>query len=173
MDINWSDVGDWLKENAGTGAALVGGLLTGNVPVAVAAGVSLVTGATGEASPAKVLATFQNDPATVIKLRELAVKDEDNIRKHIEEMTRLELEDKQKAHETTQKTIRNADNSEDILVRWTRPLQSWMSLCFAGAYVGYSKVIDIAVLGLLLSLPFAYAGLRQLGKWGDSKKLMK
>ena len=39
--MNWSDVGSWLKDNAGTGAALVGSLLTGNVPGAVAAGVAL------------------------------------------------------------------------------------------------------------------------------------
>ena len=30
--MNWTDVGSWIKDNAGTGAALVGSLLTGNVP---------------------------------------------------------------------------------------------------------------------------------------------
>lgn len=30
--MEWRDVGDWLKSNAGTGAALVGSLLTGNIP---------------------------------------------------------------------------------------------------------------------------------------------
>ena len=37
--MNWAEVGKWLKENAGIGATLVGSLLTGNVPGAVAAGV--------------------------------------------------------------------------------------------------------------------------------------
>lgn len=54
--MEWRDVGDWLKNNAGPGAALVGSLLTGNIPGAIAAGVSLVGGATGEANPDKSLA---------------------------------------------------------------------------------------------------------------------
>lgn len=40
---DWGKVGGWLKDNAGTGAALVGSLLTGNAPGAIAAGISLVT----------------------------------------------------------------------------------------------------------------------------------
>ena len=51
----WSAVGGWLKDNAGTGAVLVGSILTGNVPAAVAAGAALVSSATGESDPAKVL----------------------------------------------------------------------------------------------------------------------
>lgn len=31
----WSKVGDWLKDNAGSGAALVGSLVTGNVPATI------------------------------------------------------------------------------------------------------------------------------------------
>lgn len=45
--MKWQDVGDWIKRNAGPGAALVGSLVTGNIPGAVAAGVSIVSGATG------------------------------------------------------------------------------------------------------------------------------
>ncbi len=166
---DWKEVGSWLKDNAGTGAALVGSLLTGNVPGAIASGVALVTSATGQGKPAEVLASLQGDPATIIRLRELVLQEEQNIRKHIEEITRLEYEDKQKEHEITQQTIRNGDDADDMLVRWTRPLQSWVALLFSGLYVMNSETIDIYVLGLLLSLPFAYAGLRQIGKWGMTK----
>lgn len=170
--MNWKDVGDWLKDNAGTGAALVGSLLTGNIPTAVAAGVALVTSATGESNPDKVLATLQNDPATVLKLRELAIQNEDSIRKHTEEMTRLELEDEQKAHMTTQQTVQSGDNADDKVVRWTRPFQSWVSLIFALVYVYRATnagTVSIEVLAILLALPFSYAGLRQIGKWGMTK----
>jgi hypothetical protein len=166
---DWSGVGNWLKDNAGTGAALVGSLLTGNIPGAVASGVALVTGATGESNPTKVLESLQTDPATMVRLKELAVEEEQNIRKHVEEMTRLEMEDDQKSHVTTQATIQNGDNSDDRLVRWTRPLQSWLSLIFAGFYVLKAEPVSIEILGILLALPLSYAGLRQLGKWGHSK----
>ncbi|RLB94498.1 MAG: hypothetical protein DRH26_01040 [Deltaproteobacteria bacterium] len=167
--MDWKDVGSWLKDNAGTGTALVGSLLTGNLPGAIASGVALVTGATGQANPDAVLASLQNDPATMIRLKELAIQDEENIRNHVREMTKLQLEDEQKSHETTQLTIRSGDNAEDRLVRWTRPLQSWTSLIFAGIYVWKSVSIDVAVLGFLLTLPFTYAGLREAGKWGSGK----
>ncbi len=167
--MKWGDVGDWIQENAGSGAALVGSLLTGNIPGAVASGIAMVSSATGHATPEKVLESLQTDPATMIRLKELAVQDDISIRKHIEEMERMKLEDDQKSHEVTQKTIINSDNSQDRLVRWTRPLQSWLSLIFAGFYVFHSDFVDMSILGLLLTLPWSYAGLRQLGKWGDSK----
>jgi hypothetical protein len=81
--MKWNDIGNWLKENAGTGAALVGSLLTGNVAGAVASGVALVSSATGESNPDKVLEALQTDPASLVKLKELAYKNEDSIRKHV------------------------------------------------------------------------------------------
>lgn len=171
--MSWSNVGDWIKENAGTGAALVGSLLTGNVPGAIAAGVSLVSGATGTDDPEQALSALKNDPQTMVKLKELAIQDEENIRNHIREMTRLKLEDEQKAHEQTQETVRAGDKAEDRFVRWTRPGQSWISLAMAGAYVFTSDNIDVFVLGALLTLPFAYAGLRQIGKGVDAFTLGK
>jgi len=162
--MSWSKVGDWLKDNAGTGAALVGSLLTGNVPGAVAAGVALVSGATGTTDPAQALEALQNNPETVLKLRELAVQDADNIRKHIQTMEEIRLKDEQEAHQQTQETIRNADNAEDPFVRRTRPGQSWVSLFAALAYVFTQAEPDAYILGLLLTLPWAYAGLRQVGK---------
>lgn len=165
--MDWKDVGSWLKDNAGTGAALVGSLLTGNVPGAVAAGVSLVTGATGEATPDKVLATLQTDPATVVRLRELAVQDEASIRDHIRAMTEAELKDVQAEHAETQATIRAGDAAEDVFVRRTRPAQAWLSLIAAIAYIFAIKDPSVEIALLLLTLPWAYAGLRQVGKWVD------
>jgi hypothetical protein len=162
--MQWSDVGQWLKANAGTGAALVGSLLTGNVPGAIAAGVSLVSGATGEATPDKVLERLQTDPQTVVRLRELAVQEESSIREHIRAMTEAELKDKQAEHHEAQETIRSGDNAEDSFVRRTRPGQAWVSLFAALAYVFFTDAPDVMILGLLLTLPWTYAGLRQVGK---------
>lgn len=166
--MDWKGVGEWLKTNAGTGAALVGSLLTGNIPGAVAAGVSLATSATGKATPDDVLAAFQTDPATVVKLRELAMQNEADIRAHIRALTEAELRDKQAEHEQTQLTIRSGDNSNDPFVRRTRPAQSWLSLVAAIAYVFANAEPDVMILGLLLTLPWAYAGLRQIGKGIDA-----
>lgn len=175
--MTWNDVGDWLKENAGSTAALVGSLLTGNVPAAVAAGVSMVAGATGHAEPGHALAAFQSDPATMVKLKELAVQDEQNIREHIRSMEELRLKDLQHQHSETQTTIRNSDNSEDPVVRRTRPYQSWLSLLAAILYViiptTKGMTVDIYILGALLTLPWSYAGLRQAGKAMDAFAQMK
>lgn len=171
--MNWKDVGEWIKSNAGTGAALVGSLITGNVPGAVAAGVAMVSSATGSSDPATALAALQTDPTAVIRLKELAVENDANVRKHLEEMTRLSLEDKQKEHESTQLTIRNGDNSTDVVVRRTRPLQSWLSLCAAIAYVFIVTDPDTYILGLLLTLPFGYSGFRQFGKAMDTHSQRK
>lgn len=166
--MDWSSVGSWIKENAGTGASLIGSLLTGNVPGAVAAGVSLVSGATGTDDPDKAMRQLQGNQDALVKLKELAYRNEDSIRRHIEEMERLKLEDAQAKHRTTQETIRAGDNAEDPFVRRTRPGQSWVSLFAALGYVFVNEEPDIYVLGALLTLPWAYAGLRQVGKGVDS-----
>lgn len=165
--MDWNGVGEWLKTNAGTGAALVGSLLTGNVPGAVAAGVALVGSATGTADPAQALAALQNDPATVVRLRELATQNEASIREHLRTVMELELRDAQAEHHETQETIRGGDRAEDAFVRRTRPAQSWVSLAAAIAYTFVTVEPDIYILGLLLTLPWAYAGLRQIGKGMD------
>jgi len=173
--MNWSEVGSWLKDNAGTGAALVGSLLTGNVPGAVAAGVALVGSATGTNDPAKALAALQGDPATLLKLRELAVQEEASIREHIRTMEEMRLKDEQAAHEQQQLTIRGGDNAEDEYVRHTRPMmarQSWYAtmayiLVFEG--LNSSKVFegganwDLAMI--LLAPAAAYLGFRSLDKF--------
>lgn len=171
--MEWSTVGDWLKSNAGTGAALVGSLLVGNIPGAVAAGVSLVTSATGQATPEAALSQLQNDPASVIRLRELAYQNEASIREHIRAMTEAELKDKQAEHHETQETIRAGDRAEDRFVRWTRPGQSWACLAAAFAYVSAKDTPSIEILLALLALPWAYAGLRQVGHWAENVSARK
>ena len=162
--MSWSEVGGWLKDNGGTGVALIGSLLTGNVPGAIAAGVSLVGSATGQTDPMEALRALQNDPETTIRLKELYYENEQDIRRDYRETLKLELEDAQKEHETTQETIQNGDNSDDVIVRRTRPFQSWLSLFAALGYVFTQDTPSIEILMLLLTLPWAYAGLRQIGK---------
>lgn len=172
--MDWKQVGAWLKENAGAGAALVGSLLVGNVPGAVAAGVSMVTSVTGESDPEKVLATLQNNPETMLKLRELALKENDSIRAHIQAMTELELKDKQEEHRQQQETIRSGDNSQDEFVRHTRPKmarQSWYATAlYIVAFEGlhnlqvFSGGADWELALLLLSPAAAYLGFRSLDK---------
>lgn len=166
--MDWNSVGGWIKDNAGTGAALVGSLLTGNVPGAVAAGVSMVSSATGTDDPEKAIQQLQGSPAALVKLKKLAYENESSIRQHIESMERLKLEDAQRRHETTQATIQNGDNSQHAFVRNTRPGQSWVSLIAALAYVFVNDQPDVVILGTLLTLPWAYAGLRQVGKGVNS-----
>lgn len=162
--MEWSTVGKWLKDNAQPGAALVGSLITGNVPAAVAAGVALVSSATGHNDPQAAFEALQEDPSTRVKLQELAQQEQASIRTHLESMTRLALEDEQAAHQTTQETIRAGDAAEDPFVRRTRPAQSWLSL-FAGiVYVFVMAHPDEFVVGVLFALPFTYAGLREVGK---------
>lgn len=166
--MNWSDVGSWIKDNAGTGASLVGSLLTGNVQGAVAAGVALVSGATGTNDPAKALQALQTDPATVIRLKELAVQEEASIRQHIQAIEEARLKDAQAEHEQTQLTIRAGDTAEDPFIRRTRPAQAWLSLVAALVYAFKVDAPSTEVLLLLLTLPWAYAGLRQIGKGVDA-----
>jgi hypothetical protein len=162
--MDWNDVGNWIKGNAGSGAALVGSLLTGNVPGAVAAGVALVSSATGSNDPSSALLQLQNDPATMVRLKELANENEASIRNHIEEMTKAELQDRQHEHSTTQETIRAGDNAEDKLVRWTRPGMSWASLFAAIYYALGTTDPSMEILFLLLTPPWTYLGLREVGK---------
>lgn len=166
--MTWDTVGQWIKDNAAPGAALVGSLLTGNVPGAVAAGVALVSSATGTTDPAAALQALQADQSALVRLRELANDEQASIRQHIRDMHALELRDAQSEHQTTQQTIRTGDNTEDPLVRRTRPLQSWLSLIAALMYVFWVGAPSTEVLMALLALPWTYAGLRQIGKGVDA-----
>ena len=166
--MSWSDVGDWIKDNAGNGASLVGSLLTGNVGGAIAAGVSMVSGVAGTTDPDKALLALQADPKLLIELERVKNERSREINRHIETMALAEIEDKQKAHEQTQLTIRNGDNAQGG-VKWIRPLHSTASLIFAMIYTYNAETVDPYILGLFLSLPFAYGGLREFGKHSINK----
>lgn len=173
--MNWHDVGQWLKSNAGAGAALVGSLLTGNVPGAVAAGVSLVSSATGTNDPDQAMATLQGNSEAMLKLRELAVQDAASIREHIRAMEELRLKDSQAEHEQQQLTVRAGDNVEDLYVRHTRPMmarQSWFATM--GYVIGFegARAAGLFTIGaswdlamIIIAPAAAYLGFRSLDKF--------
>jgi hypothetical protein len=165
--MKWSDVGEWIKKNAGTGAKLIGSLVTGNYPGAIAQGVALISDATGTDDPAEAVEILKNNPDALVRLKELYYRDQESIRQHLQEMHRLTLEDGQAAHSETQKTVRAGDIAADRFVRWTRPGQSWSSLLFAFGYVALDDSPSLEIVLAFLALPYAYAGLRQIGKGVD------
>lgn len=178
--MKWSDVGDWLGKNAGPGAALVGSLLTGNLHGAIAAGVSLVSGATGTTDPDQALHALQTNPEAMIKLKELAYREADSIRQHIRLQEEARLKDEQEAHRQQQETIRSGDNAQDEYVRQTRPMmarQSWYAtmgyiIGFEAAkafgFIQTGAVMDLAML--LLGPAGAYLGFRSFDKWKGGVK---
>jgi hypothetical protein len=189
-DSKWGKVGQWLKTNAGSGASLVGSLLTGNVPGAIAAGVALVSSATGVGDPDAVLAQLQGNPESLVKLKELAYQNEASIRSHIEVMERLELEreqaqlaDQQASHAQTQDTIRQGDNATDEYVRRTRPQmarQSWYAtmgyvIVFEGlkALGVFESGASFELAGILLGPAAVYLGLRTWDKHNETKLELK
>lgn len=91
--MEWGDVGGWIKDNAGGVAGLVGSLLTGNVPGAIAAGASLVKQATGADTPDAALAQLQQNPEALVKLREIAAANEASVRDHLFRMEQARYAD--------------------------------------------------------------------------------
>jgi hypothetical protein len=166
--VSWQDVGQWVQANAGAGAALVGSLITGNVPGAVAAGVALVSSATGTNDPAAALLQLQTDPATLVRLKELALQNDASIRSHIEAMTALEMKNAADEHHETQETVRAGDRATGGL-QWVRPIHASLALVAAIVYAFYPATPSFEILAALLSLPLAYSGLRQLGKYHELK----
>lgn len=173
----WAAIGGWLKAHGGDLVGLAGAVATGNIPAGVAAVASMVTEATGETDPAAILAKLKADPQTLVKLEEIAQRNEADIRAHHRELLRLELEDGQAAHQQQQETIRSGDNAEDPYVRKTRPLiarQSWYAtvlyvigfdaLKAAGAFQDGAG-LDLAMV--LISPAAAYMGFRTFDKWRE------
>lgn len=177
--MEWSAVGDWLKKNAGTGAALVGSLLTGNIPGVVAAGVSMVGSATGTTDPVKALEVLQTNPETLLKLKDLAFKEEDSIREHIRVMEEMRLKDEQAAHAEQQQTIRAGDQADDEYVRHTRPMmarQSWYATMFYVIVFEALKALKVFDTGaswdlamIIIAPAAAYLGFRSLDKFRMGK----
>jgi len=172
--MEWSKVGQWLENNAGPGAALVGSLLSGNLPGAIAAGAAMVSSATGTTDPAVALHTLQTDPATLVRLKELAQQDAEAVRSHIRDMAQIEAEDAQAAHAEQQATIRAGDTATDEYVRRTRPQmarQSWYAGCAYILVFEALKALDLFKTGasvelamILLSPAGAYIGFRTWDK---------
>jgi len=162
--MSWSKVGDWIKDNAGSGAALVGSLLTGNVPGAIAAGVSMVSGVTGTDDPQKSLAALQADPKLIIELERVKNERQHEINRHIEAMALAELEDQQREHETTAKVIIEGQKAADRWVeKCVRPIMALASMVFSGFYV-QSGSADAALLAIVIAPCFAWMGLRTIDK---------
>ena len=168
--MNWSDVGGFLKENKTGVAGLVGSLLTGNVVGAVSAGASMVAQATGTTNPDEALATLQSNPEAMVRLEEIAAAREAEVNRHLESTLKIELqhkqaefEDAQRSHSETQQTIRNGDNAEGA-VKYVRPTHATLSLIAAIYYGLFTESPDLLVISAFLTLPTAYAGLREIGK---------
>lgn len=161
--MNWSDVGSFLKQNQKGVAGLVGSLLTGNVVGAVSAGASMVAQATGTTDPDQALATLQSDPDALVRLEEIAAAREAEVNRHLESVMALELQDKQRSHSETQQTIRNGDNAEGA-VKYVRPTHATLSLIAGIVYAFITDSPDLLILSAFLTLPFTYAGLREIGK---------
>ena len=178
--MKWSDVGDWLAKNAGPGAALVGSLLSGNLPGAIAAGVSLVSSATGTTDPAEAILALQNNPDAMIRLKELAFREADSIRQHIRLQEEARLKDEQEAHRQQQETIRSGDNASDEYVRQTRPTMARQSWYAGAAYIvsfeaaeafGLMKTGAVTELAMIILAPaMAYIGFRSFDHWKGGSK---
>ena len=178
--MGWKDVGQWLSKKGGSILGLAGAVATGNIPAGIAAVASLVTEATGETDPTAALMRLQTDPATLLKLEELAKANEADIRAHHREMLKLELEDEQKAHETQQETIRQGDTASDEYVRHTRPMmarQSWYAtIGYVTVTEAWSRIepgiagADWMIASTLLAPAAAYLGFRTFDKvFGKAK----
>ena len=166
--MSWSDVGGFIKDNAGNSAALIGTLLTGGVGPAVAMGVSMISSATGTNDPDQALQKLKDDPKLFVELEKARLQRATDVDKHIETMALAEFEDAQKSHEQTQLTVRSGDNAEGA-IKWVRPGHATISLFAAIFYVFTVSTVDWAVLGALLALPTSYAGLREFGKHSLNK----
>lgn len=177
--MQWSDVGDWLAKNVGGLVGLAGAVATGNIPAGVAAVASMVTEATGQRDPSKALQALMTDPETMVKLEEIARRNEADIRAHHREVLRMQLQDEQHQHEQQQLTIRTGDTSDDPYVRHTRPLvarQSWyatMAYCIGAELAQFVAKgffgVELAgaswdVAMILVAPASAYIGFRTFDK---------
>lgn len=172
-DNGWKKVGEFLKENAASGVGLVGSILTGNIPGAMATGASLVAAATGTDDPSAALARLQGDPTTMVRLKELANERDAEINRHIEAQELARLKDAQAEHAETQKTIRAGDLAEDKFVRRTRPSMAIGSLLVGLVYVLIATNPDELILATLMAPALVYMGLREIGKWKTADVLGK
>ncbi len=143
--MNWKGVGEWIAGNAGTGAALVGSLVTGNVPEAIAAGVSMISSATGTTDPQKALEALQTDPATIVKLRELANANEADIRKHLETIHLAELSTGAQQVDAVNKTLQTEAMGGSWLQRNHHAVESMATVALVWAIYFILPMISVPV----------------------------
>lgn len=169
----WAKVASFLKENATEGVALVGAMLSGNVPAAVAAGAAMVQSATGTSNEQDALKQLETNPDAVIRLKELTYQNEQDVRRHIEAIELARLEDEQLRHAETQKTIRAGDTATDERIRMVRPAmakQSWLATiayclgCFGVRAITGDDIFDALIAATLFAPAGAYLGLRTVDK---------
>lgn len=169
----WAKVADFLKSNATDGVALVGSLLSGNIPAAVAAGAAMIQSATGTDNEERALEQLRTNPEAVMRLKELFYANETDNRRHLEAIELARMQDMQHEHSETQKTIRAGDQSNDEKIRLVRPTmakQSWVATiaycigCFAIESIDSRDIFDMSVAAFLSAPAWAYLGLRTIDK---------
>jgi hypothetical protein len=173
----WGHVGGWLKQNGKGLVGLAGAVATGNLPAGIAAVASMVTEATGTDDPTKALARLKADPETLVKLEEIAQRNEADIRAHHRKLLELELADKQHEHHEQQETIRTGDTAGDEYVRRTRPKIARQSWAGTAIYVftteliqafGHGQGADWSLAVVMLSPAAAYFGFRTWDKFSPN-----
>lgn len=172
-------IGDFLTDNGSNLLTLAGSIATGNVVGGIAAVSSMLTEATGETEPSKQLASLAaKDSATLLKLEEIVKRDEADLRMHHRETMRMQLEDQQHEHSTTQATIQSGDNATDEYVRRTRPKmarESWWATilyCVCAELLGAYDIgegANVYIAGVLSSPALTYMGVRTMDKFKGKK----
>jgi hypothetical protein len=162
--MNWSKVGDFISDNAGTGASILGALLTGGTSAAISSAISIVAGVTGTTDPDKAIKALQANPDLLLELEKAKLNRATEIDKHVLDMAKVSSGE----HEQTQLTVRNGDNAEGN-IKWVRPSHATVSLIVAIFYTFTADKIDWMILSAWLTLPFTYAGLREFGKHSLNK----
>ncbi len=158
---------DWLKKLAGYAPDIAAAVMTGGTSLAVTGLRILGKELLGNeaATESDVAQAIQGaTPEQLVELQR--VNNEFKL-----EVLRAQNQDKQSEHETTQKTIMNGDNSDSVIVKLTRPLHATASLGYCFYYIQTKDTVDVMIVSALLALPFAYSGLRQLGKWKTAQSL--
>ena len=174
--MNWSEVGDFIKDNAGNGAALIGTLLTGGTGPAIAAAISMVSSATGTNDPEQALQALSDKPELMVKLEQIRLQRATEIDKHIETMELARINDRQKEHQATSNLmIEGQKVASSGFEKKSRPAMAWLCLVSTIVYGFYALVNnltpDLIVLGTISGGYLAWMGLRSIDKRIEAKNL--
>lgn len=105
-------------------------------------------------------ALSQMTPEQQIELLALQSKMEEALA----EQARIQAQDRQSEHTTTQQTVQSGDQSNDWVVRATRPLMALISTCAGSYYVITNPTPDLTIATILFALGATYMGLRHREK---------